>query len=139
MRPPWFEAIPALAAAGLIFPASQLANRNPFKWKPIMSADIRFAILVRPERADVKPRAFAELRHLARHIHMQRKGATIELINAPLEFTDGQRDGVSVWTVEDGAQRCYLGWAWLNGAGRETLEAALAAITPPVVRQARAS
>lgn len=102
-----------------------------------MADDHRYAILTHPERYDAKPRVFQELRHLAAHLHQQRKGAPIQLQDSPMAF-EGEADarqGVSVWTLtEDGARRCFLGWAWLNGAGRQSLETAIFALQPRPAR-----
>lgn len=129
MRPPWIEAAALLAAHGHAVPSSDLYKRR----KPPMPSEARYVLFTHPERADIRPRVFPDLRRLAAHVHQQRKGAAIELQDAPLEL-DGDaapRPGVSVWTLSDlGERRCFMGWCYIDGQKRPVLEAALAALRP---------
>lgn len=103
--------------------------------RPALQDDVRYALLQRPDRWLDKPAAFATIADLAAAIHRRRKDAGLELADAPLRLLgqDESRPGVSIWAQgEDGQRRDYLGWAWVNGAGRQALQAALFAAAPIV-------
>lgn len=83
------------------------------------------------ERLDdaTKPRVFPHLKRLADYIESRRFGRALELQEVEdLEIPgrDGLFTGVQVFTLDlsNSRDRC-LGWAWLNGRGREVLEPAL--------------
>jgi len=100
--------------------------------RPAASGE-RFALLTRPECAEVKPLAYSGLTDLARAIHRRRAGRGIELVDAPLRLRGEatNREGVSVYALgEDAQRRDFIGWAWADGAGREALRGALLAIEP---------
>jgi hypothetical protein len=109
--------------------------------RPALQDDVRFALLQRPDRWLDKPAAFPTIADLAAAIHRRRKDAGLELADAPLRLLgqDESRPGVSIWTQgEDGQRRDYLGWAWVNGAGRLALQAALFEAAPIVAIQGAA-
>lgn len=124
MRPPWIEA-PALLAAlpPLPFPEDVLLRRRPH-----MSTDITHALLTGLEPG-VKPIAFPDLNALARHIQGVRGEAGLEMEEiADLELAARPQPtrAVKVWATDDGGNDDrFIGYAWLNGMGMETLKAAL--------------
>lgn len=78
-----------------------------------------------------KPRVFAGATQLARHIERIRHGQAIELIDVEdieLPGRPGLYTAVQVFTLllDGGRDRC-LGYAWLDGKGRDRLEPALRA------------
>lgn len=78
-----------------------------------------------------KPRVFANAAGLARYIESQRHGQAIELADVEdieIPGRAGLYTGVQIFTllIDGGRDRC-LGWAWLDGHGRERLEPALRA------------
>lgn len=80
-----------------------------------------------------KPKAFPSLGALADHIERRRCVQAIELVDVEsIEISDrpGLYVGVQVFTllIDGGRDHC-LGFAWLNGQGRDRLE--------PALRQAR--
>lgn len=123
MRRPWIEGAAFLAAHDR--PVPPPFNRTARR--PAMSTDIRFAILTANPHA--KPVAFPDLNALARHIQRVRGLAGLEL--AEVEDLELQGDveprrGVSVYTLDAGNDRDRLiGHAYLDGHGREALQAAL--------------
>lgn len=123
MRRPWMEAAALLAAHDL--PVPPPFNRTARR--PAMSSDIRFAILTANPLA--KPIAFEDINALARHIQRERGMASLELAEVEdLELRDETepRRGVSVYTLDAGNDRDRLiGHAYLDGHGREALQAAL--------------
>jgi hypothetical protein len=79
-----------------------------------------------------KPTVFPDVHHLARHIERKREGRVIELVDAEdveVPGRPGLQTGVQIWTRIDDARDRNLGWAWLDGHGRDRLE--------PVLRIAR--
>ena len=136
MRPPWFEARPALAAAGhsvFIDPAEPVLGSI---WTQPMINLASFAFLTRID-ATTKPTVFPDLHHLARHIERRRleepgdRGLQLEEVD-DLQFAGhpGLPTGVQVWLLDLANEReRSLGYAWLRGEGRERLE--------PVLRTAR--
>lgn len=134
MRRPWTEATALLAAHGFA-----CTPPPPLKGLIPMSAEIRFAFLARID-AVARPTVFQTLDRLAAHIEGQRFGQAIQLEEiAELRrrramatgqadaAPDGRRDrGVQIWTLLlDGSRDRSLGFAWLDGQGRETLQGAL--------------
>ncbi|VDC51410.1 hypothetical protein [Brevundimonas mediterranea] len=122
MNRPWFEAAPALAAAGV--PDDRIPV-TPMKAN-LMSAD--YALLPRIDTV-TKPRVFPSLDALAASIERQRQGQSLFLEEVqdlqPLGAADQVR-AVKVWTTDcDGRQDRMIGFAYLKGAGRELLEWAL--------------
>lgn len=104
--------------------------------RPALPPGFRYALLQRtgPNGSPRKPMAFQDLGGLARHIHRARGQAGVQLADAPMMLwgRETPEAGVSVWILDPatGDRRTYLGWAWVNGAGRVTLEAALQAEQP---------
>jgi hypothetical protein len=137
MRPPWIEAGPMLAAAG--FPLAPIKPVNPLV-RSLRMAD--FAPFAFAERLDgvVKPRVFSSAANLARHIEGRRHGQAIELVDVEdIEVPNqpGLYTGVQVFTllIDGGRDRC-LGYAWLDGQGRDRLEPAMRAVRRDVGRKA---
>lgn len=103
--------------------------------RPSLPNGVRYALLLRhPQHEHPKPMAFPGLAELARHIHRARGEAGLQLAEAEilLQGETTPRKGVSVWTLETatGDRRRFIGWAWLGGAGRYSLEAALQSEQP---------
>lgn len=123
MRRPWIEVAALLAAHDR--PVPPPFNRTARR--PAMSSDIRFAILTANPHA--KPIAFEDVNALARHIQRERGMAGLELAEVEdLELRDETepRRGVSVYALDAGNDRDRLiGHAYLDGHGREALQAAL--------------
>jgi hypothetical protein len=134
MRVPWFEAGPALAAAGFSLrpdpdnPEARLGNI----WTRPMIDSARYAFLPRLD-AVTKPTVFADLHHLARHIERKRlaesgdRGLQLEDVE-DLQFAGepGLHRGVQIWLLDMANDReASLGYAWLRGDGREVLERVL--------------
>lgn len=93
-----------------------------------MSRDVRFALVREPLSPHAKPAVMPTLAALARAIHFDRRGAPIVLAAAPLKVREWEEElqGVSVTTLgPDGAPDRYIGWAWLDGFDRQTLQRAL--------------
>jgi len=93
-----------------------------------MSRDVRFALVREPLNPHAKPVAMPTLASLARAIHFDRAGAPIILENRPLRVQDWDEEiqGVSVFTLTEGGDKHrYIGWAWLDGFDRQTLQRAL--------------
>lgn len=134
MPRPFIEAAALLAAQG--FCALPPARGSVFSSRSIVlpitpsGSAARFAFLPRID-AVTKPFVFDDLPALARHIERQRQGQTMQLEDVEhLEFA-GSPDlhhGVQVWALDMAGDRDRsLGYAWLDGRGRETLEGALRA------------
>lgn len=133
MRPPVIHAVALLAAHGHLFAARDLADRRPLKrkWRRPMSDDVRYALLT--DTPGAKPRGFADLDALARHIQRERGQMALHLETLPdLEVTGDRQDrpGVSVFTAfEDGSRDRLIGHAWIDGLtadrAREVLQSAL--------------
>lgn len=109
--------------------------------RPTMSSDVRFALVREPLKPTSKPVAMADLRALAKAIHDARDGLAIQLQDAPLNVHGwGELPGVSITTLDAGTgdARDYIGWAWLDGGSRASLEAALRArhATAPTIGRA---
>ena len=123
MDRPWIEGVALLAAHNLPTPAP----RNLYRRRYRMSHDVRFAILT-ANPAD-KPKAFADLEALARHIQRERGLQALELVEVEDLEIDGDtqnRRAVSVFALDAGNDRDRLiGHAYLDGKGRDVLQAAL--------------
>lgn len=111
--------------------AREILNRPGSPHMP--AADVRFALLTRPNHFGTKPVAFESLDALAASLHRRRRERLIWMLDAALTF-EGEaraRKGVSVWAVGlDGAATDFLGWCWIDGAGQRELTAALDALVP---------
>lgn len=123
MRPPWIEGVALLAAHNLPTPAP----RNLYRRRYRMSHDVRFAILT-ANPAD-KPKAFADLDALARHIQRERGLQALEMgeiEDLEIEGDTSPRRAVSVFALDAGNDRDRLiGHAYLDGQGMAVLQAAL--------------
>jgi len=109
---------------------------------PVLPPGWRYLLMCRPRELYAphpKPMAFHDISALARHLHRRRGQAGLQLQDAALQVSVSQGgwtfervQGVSVWTLDPVTQDRdrYLGWAWVNGASRITLEAALQAEQP---------
>lgn len=135
MRPPWIEAGPLLAAADHTLVAVKPLHPLARSLRMADSAD--FAFLPRLD-AVTRPYVFPNATALARHIERKRDGRPMELVDVEdieIEGRAGLYTGVQVWTLlPDGSRDDCLGWAWLNGRGRERLEPALRAVRRDVGR-----
>lgn len=90
-----------------------------------MPANARFALF---PNADEQPTVFGGRAALAKAIHKARAGAGIELADARLHIQGAAAElrVVSVYLQDAGGSRAgFLGYAYLAGAGRLTLQAAL--------------
>lgn len=129
MRPPWIEAGPMLAAAG--FALAPVKPLHPLARSLRMADSADFAFLPRLD-AVTRPFVFPNCAALARHIERKRDGRPMQLVDVEdieIEGRAGLYTGVQVWTLlPDGSRDECLGWAWLNGQGRERLEPALRAV-----------
>ena len=135
MRRPWFEAGPALAAAGHAPPPPVGTAPMPALgciWTLPMIHDADFAFLTRIN-ATTKPTVCASLLGLARHIERRRlalggdRALQLEEVE-DLQFANrpGLHRGVQVWLLDMANEReTSLGYAWLKGEGRDRLEPAL--------------
>jgi len=120
--------------------ARDILNRAGSPHMP--AADVRFALLTRPNHIGTKPVAFASLDQLAASLHRRRRERPIWMLDAALTFEgeDRARKGVSVWAVGlDGAATDFLGWCWLDGAGQRELSAALDALVSDARQLAKAA
>lgn len=95
---------------------------------PVMSLDIRFALLPSLNtREQIK--GFPDLNALARHIQRERGLQGLELTEVEdMEIANRPEatKGVEVWTLNDGNDRDrFIGFAFLDNHGLETLQAAL--------------
>ncbi len=93
---------------------------------PLPSA--RYVLLPKLDNV-TKPKAFPTLAALAACIERERGQQALHLVEVEdLEFRDvsGLHRGVQVWTLDLANEKDRLiGYAWLNGRGREALEPAL--------------
>ena len=114
-----------MIAAGRITPATAIEARA-HACRPSLPADVRFALVTAPPRA--KPFAYATLAELARAIHRRRQGQAIQLFDQPahLALREDAVRGVRISLIDPiGERTTTLGWAYLAGAGRQTLQQAL--------------
>lgn len=99
--------------------------------KPAMPP-ARYALLPKIDNI-TKPKAFGSLALLCAAIERDRADQGLHLVEVEdIEFRDigGLHRGVQVWTTDMANEKDrMLGYAWLDGAGREVLE--------PALRQAR--
>ncbi len=79
-----------------------------------------------------KPTVFADIGAMARSIHRERGGSAIQLHPGHVAVQGfGKVRMVGVYRLgPDANQESFLGWAYLAGAGRAALEAALRAHQP---------
>lgn len=104
-----------------------------------MDAHARFAFVPRDDGGQLKPVVFDDVHALARHIERQRDGRGLELVDAEdveVPGRDALQVGVQVWTRIDDARDRNLGWAWLDGQGRERLELALRSARQTMAKRA---
>lgn len=97
--------------------------------RPAMPAS-RYALLPTLDN-HAKVQTFRTLDALAAAVETARRGQALELVEVEdIEFSDvsGLHRGVQVFTLDMGNDRDrMLGFAWLNGGGREALQPALRA------------
>lgn len=101
-----------------------LARAHACRWS--LPDDVRYALI--SGRGLAKPFAYASLADLARAIHRRRQGQTIQLIDqsADLALRRDPVPGVRITLIDPiGERTTTLGWAYLAGAGRQTLQQAL--------------
>ncbi len=128
MRRPWFEATPALAAAGVPIVLATHRPSSPFE-RILRMAGLPDYAFAETLNGAAKPKAFADVGGLAAYIERHRNAQAIELVDVEDITLDGRDDlltGVQVFTLlpDNGRDTC-LGYAWLKGQGRERLEPAL--------------
>jgi hypothetical protein len=114
-----------MIAARRLTPATAIEARA-HACRPSLPADVRFALVVAPPPA--KPFAYATLGELARAIHRRRQGRAIQLFNqsAHLALREDAVRGVRISLIDPiGERTTTLGWAYLGGFARQTLERAL--------------
>lgn len=125
MPRPWFECIPALAAAGH---SLTLAATRGSAWTHPMVDTAQFAFLARLDPV-TKPVVFSDIQSLARHIDRRSENCALQLEEVEdLQFAgvDRLHRGVQVWRLDMCNDRdVSLGYAWLKGRGREMLDPAL--------------
>lgn len=94
--------------------------------------DARYALLPKIDNI-TKPKLFRTLGELCASIERERADKGLHLVEVEdIEFRDvsGLHRGVQVWSLDMANEKDrMIGYAWLNGAGRDTLE--------PALRQAR--
>ena len=127
MPRPWIEGVALLAAHNLPTPAPRNLHRRRYRMPPVNGEPVRFAILT-ANPAD-KPKAFADLDALARHIQRERGLQALELIeieDLEIEGDTSPRRAVSIFALDAGNDRDRLiGHAYLDGQGMAVLQAAL--------------
>jgi hypothetical protein len=104
-----------------------------------MAAMTRFAFIPHDDAGAAKPYVFDDVHALARHIERQREGRGLELVDAEdveVPGRDALQVGVQVWTRIDDARDRNLGWAWLDGQGRERLELVLRSARQTMAKRA---
>ena len=127
---PWIEGAVLLAAHGHDTAPLSSSPRRRGHLHPI--ASILMTLNVVPFAfaptltGPAKPRAFASVHHLARHIEASRNGQALELVDVEdieIPGEPGVHRAVQIFTLlmDNGRDRC-LGYAWLGGHGRERLE-----------------
>jgi len=126
---PWIEASAMLAAADVADVVIKPIHPLDRSLRMADSAD--FAFLPRLD-AVTHPFVFADVASMARHIERKRAGRPLQLEDVEdieIEGRPGLYVGVQVWSLlPDGSRDECLGWAWLNGKGRDRLEPALRAV-----------
>lgn len=122
MRRPHIDAVTLLAAHG--HDVTPLLIRKG----PRMADDVRFALIPSFEPT-AKPAVFADLNALARKIQRERGAQALDMTEIEDLELAGRPDahrGVQIYTLDDGNGRDrFLGYAWLDGGGLETLKSAL--------------
>lgn len=138
MRRPWFEAAPALAAAGVPIVGAPARPIPPLE-RILRMAGLPDYAFARRLDGVAKPRVFSSLRGLASHIEGHRFGQALELADVEdieIPGRDGLYQGVQVFTLMiDGSRDLCLGYAWLKGDGRDRLEPALRQVRRDVGRR----
>lgn len=131
MRPPWFEAVPALAAAGVATIAPRPLAFPDLMFRGVDMTDHAYAFVpgvLRPGDKIV-PVLFPTLSALADSIERRRDGRNIQLIEVEdfeLDGRPGLFTAVQIFTLDiANDQDGLLGTAWLDGKGREMLDPAL--------------
>lgn len=106
-------------------PRTEFATPSDFFKAPLMPLGVEYALWPL-FNANVKPLAVNSLAMLARHIHRQRNGFGLQLTDEPGTFRDGRRDMVRVDALDvSGERHRLIGYAYLRGGPRSTLEAAI--------------
>ncbi|RZJ19095.1 MAG: hypothetical protein EON91_02560 [Brevundimonas sp.] len=122
MRGPHIDAAALLAAHG--HSAAPITFRKGLR----MADTVRFALLPRLD-ATVKPVVFPDIHALARKIQRERGLQALDMTEIEDLELAGRPDahrGVQIYTLDDGNNRDrFLGYAWLDGGGLETLKSAL--------------
>lgn len=124
MRRPWFEAGPALAAAGFSLNLDQ--PLHPVARSLIMADKPNYAFLPRIDGV-TRPIVQPDLLSLGRHIERRRNGQNLQLIDVEdIEYDGEIHAGVKVMLLDmaNEPETC-LGFAWLRGDGRTVLDPAL--------------
>lgn len=107
----------------------------------LMDAMTRFAFIAHSDAGVAKPFVFPDVHALARHVERRREGRAIELVDAEdveVPGRDALQVGVQVYLLGmDNARDRPLGWAWLDGQGRERFEPALRTARQDLARQQR--
>jgi len=110
---------------GLLHPNVSIIGR------PMLPPDARYALLLRLDGAYSPrlPRVAPSLSAFARMLHRARAGAGLQLQDTALRVANRATPaaGVSIWLTDPstGDRSRYLGWAYLAGGGRQTLQDAL--------------
>lgn len=134
---PHVEAAALMGAHGLrLVPLRPKGTRR-------MTAHARFAFIPRDDGGELRPVACQDLHALARHIERKRDDHGLELVDADdveVPGRDALQTGVQVWLLGPHETRLkILGWAWLDGQGRERLEPALRTARNDLARHRRAA
>lgn len=128
MARPWFEAAPALAAGvpDHVIPIGRPAH--PLARILRMSGLPDYAFARRLDGRQ-KPTVFSSLNGLANYVERHRFGQALELVEIDTIEIPGRPGlycGVQIFTLLlDGGRDLCLGYAWMNGYGRDRLEPAL--------------
>lgn len=128
MRRPFIEATALLAAHGHPVPPPRPVSPWSFRM-----SDAQYALIIPGGGAKPRLRPHADLTRLAQGVQRLRGQQAIQCVDAEIPFDDVEapRHGVSIFSLsETGEQNGFLGWAYLNGKGREVLEGALQAVGP---------
>jgi hypothetical protein len=116
-------------------PAAQLLGPDAVR-QPLFPTGWDYVLFVpRDEHGAARlPVVFLGLGVMANSIHLRREGHGLQLQDAKMHMRgeNEARDGVSIWLLdpESGDRRACLGWAYVNGASRVTLEGALREAKP---------
>lgn len=95
-----------------------------FDLAPYVPAGIAYALVT--ARAGAKPFAYPSLAALARRIHADRAGDSLQLAPVRVRFQDGPRDAVQLKALDQtGGRERLIGYAWISGRDWTVLHAAL--------------